>query len=161
MIPKEKCTCGTHGIPTCSMPEGSSTQALFVLWIQEAVGSEHGTNSREHTHQLVKCSSGLVAYAGIELWPFKGLHVAHERILKCCLSWRWAVHMEALVKLNSSLKTPPNLLLAICHIWVLASKLNLQLIYNDLNSKNSSCTWISDAFPLGSSSPLEFLKCFL
>lgn len=120
----------------------------------KAVGTECGTESREYAHQPVKCSAGLVACAGIESGLFNGLYTAHERILKCSLLWHWAVCVEALGKLNSRWKTPSNLLLAICHFWVLANKLNLQLIYNDLNSKKSSCTLISDAFPPGFASLL-------
>lgn len=72
-------------IPTCNIPGACPLGQFLFYGSQEAVGTECGTESREHAHQPVKCSAGLVAYAGVELGPFNGLYTAHERILKCSL----------------------------------------------------------------------------
>lgn len=122
------------------------------------VGSEWRPNPREHARQLVKCSAGWVAYVGVGSCPFNSLHAAHARTAKHSPPWHWAVHVDAMVKLNGRWNTPANLLLAICHFWVLANKLKFQLIYNDLNSKRSSCTLIFGAFLPCFPSTLEFLE---
>lgn len=161
---QENLACKTHGIPTCNILESLSTlnfcsvdprkpldmsveQILGILSVEQIPGSI-----------LVRCPAELVAYTGREFCPCNRPTWSSWKDSKCSRFWHWTAHVEAMVKSNSRWKTPPNLLLAICHSWVLANKLNLQLMYNDLNSRKSSCTLISDAFPPGFPWLLEFLE---
>lgn len=160
MLPKNF-SCRTHGIATCGSAEGSVTMEIYKNHLFYAFGKWLELSMElipENMRTPVKCSASLVTYTGRDSLTSNNPHPAHERILKSRLLWHRALHVEATVKSNSRWKTPQNLLLAICHFWVLANELNLQLIYNDLNSKKSSCTLISVTFPLGFASSQGFLE---
>ena len=149
----------TYSISTCNIPEGWSIWALLVLW--KPAGRWLSLGVEQILENMLICLSNVPS----GWWHTVAQNHAHLTVCTQLMKDFWSAAFSDtepyLVKLNSRWKTPSNLLLAICHFWVLANKPNLQLIYNDLNSKESSCTLISDAFPSGFPACWGFWSYFL
>lgn len=149
----------TYSISTCNIPEGWSIWALLVLW--KPAGRWLSLGVEQILENMLICLSNVPS----GWWHTVAQNHAHLTVCTQLVKDFWSAAFSDtepyLVKLNGRWKTPSNLLLAICHFWVLANKPNLQLIYNDLNSKESSCTLISDAFPSGFPACWGFWSYFL